>query len=162
TDGDDYIEGNGGRDVVFGGLGQDDIIGDNSSLFSLDTRAERLPNGADLLFGGAGTNIARNDLGDATLGTNEVIVVAPTGPTRDSDAIAGDNANIYRLVGINGAINATGFLQFNYDLTSTFETRTQRIIPRAFTFLDYTQGGPDFNAAALTDIGAADEIHGEA
>ena len=33
TDGDDYIEGNGGDDTVFGGLGQDDIVGDSSDLF---------------------------------------------------------------------------------------------------------------------------------
>ena len=38
-DGDDYIEGGGGDDVVFGNLGQDDIIGGSSSLFGLD--AER-------------------------------------------------------------------------------------------------------------------------
>ena len=37
TDGDDYIEGNGGNDVIFGNLGQDDIIGGNSNLFSLNT-----------------------------------------------------------------------------------------------------------------------------
>ena len=35
TDGDDYIEGGGGRDTIFGNLGQDDIIGDSSNLFSL-------------------------------------------------------------------------------------------------------------------------------
>src|SRR5262249_1666074 len=37
TDGDDYIEGNGGKDVVFGGLGQDDIIGGSSNLYTLTT-----------------------------------------------------------------------------------------------------------------------------
>ena len=37
TDGDDYIEGDGGNDVVFGDLGQDDIIGGSSSLFGLVT-----------------------------------------------------------------------------------------------------------------------------
>ncbi len=31
TDGDDYIEGNGGNDVIFGNLGQDDIIGGSST-----------------------------------------------------------------------------------------------------------------------------------
>ena len=35
TDGDDYIEGNGGADVIFGNLGQDDIIGGSSMLFGL-------------------------------------------------------------------------------------------------------------------------------
>ena len=32
-DGDDYIEGNGGNDTIFGGLGQDDIVGDSSDLY---------------------------------------------------------------------------------------------------------------------------------
>jgi Ca2+-binding RTX toxin-like protein len=37
-----------------------------------------------------------------------------------------------------------------------------RIIPRAADLLDYTPGGMDFNAAAaVLDIGAADEVHGE-
>jgi hypothetical protein len=36
SDGDDYIEGNGGSDVIFGNLGQDDIIGGNSDLFGLE------------------------------------------------------------------------------------------------------------------------------
>ena len=38
-----------------------------------------------------------------------------------------------------------------------------RIIVRAVSHLDYTPGGPDFNAAqAQLDRGAADLIHGEA
>src|SRR5205823_384679 len=64
TDGDDYIEGGAGTDTVFGNLGQDDIIGGNSSLFSLNTAARRA-DGSDLLFGGSGgTDIARDDVGD--------------------------------------------------------------------------------------------------
>ena len=35
SDGDDYIEGNGGRDTIFGNLGQDDIVGDSSDLYGL-------------------------------------------------------------------------------------------------------------------------------
>ncbi|HET7128184.1 MAG TPA: hypothetical protein VFJ93_03815, partial [Gaiellaceae bacterium] len=35
TDGEDYIEGNGGNDLILGGLGQDDLVGGNSSMFSL-------------------------------------------------------------------------------------------------------------------------------
>ena len=54
ADGDDYIEGNGGNDVVFGGLGQDDIIGGSSDFFGLTTASQR-PDGTDMLFGGAGT-----------------------------------------------------------------------------------------------------------
>ncbi|NMM32680.1 MAG: calcium-binding protein, partial [Phycicoccus sp.] len=34
TDGDEYIEGGGGSDVIFGNLGRDDIIGGSSGLFS--------------------------------------------------------------------------------------------------------------------------------
>ena len=41
TDGDDYIEGGGGNDVIFGNQGQDDIIGGSSDLFSLTTPASR-------------------------------------------------------------------------------------------------------------------------
>ena len=35
SDGSDYIEGNGGDDTIFGGLGQDDIVGDSSDLYGL-------------------------------------------------------------------------------------------------------------------------------
>src|SRR4051794_19333721 len=79
TDGDDYIEGNGGSDLVFGGLGQDDIIGGNSNLFSLggDHGSALRPDAADLLFGGSGDNIARNDAG----------VTGPDQHARDADAI---------------------------------------------------------------------------
>jgi hypothetical protein len=64
-DGDDYIEGGGGNDVVFGNRGQDDIVGGSSDLFGL-VAANQRPDGSDLLFGGAGTDITRNDIGDAT------------------------------------------------------------------------------------------------
>ncbi|MDH4157891.1 MAG: matrixin family metalloprotease [candidate division Zixibacteria bacterium] len=168
TDGDDYIEGNGGNDVIFGNLGQDDIVGDNSSLFTLNEYDERLPAGQDIIFGGAGTNIDRNDIGDATVDEeNGVITVDPTGHARDADVIAGDNANIYRLVGSNGT-DGSGFLEFNYDQSYDFgqgnaEDRGDlRIIPRAVELLDYTLGGPDFDpASAAEDIGEDDEIHGE-
>ncbi|MCU1507720.1 MAG: hypothetical protein JWP05_2689, partial [Microbacteriaceae bacterium] len=83
TDGDDYIEGGGGSDVVFGNLGRDDIIGGSSGLFSLASKAQR-PDAADFLFGGAGTDVARND--DTAL------------HGRDSDNIVGDNGTILRLV----------------------------------------------------------------
>ena len=46
TDGEDYIEGNGGNDVIFGGLGQDDIVGGSSDFFSLTTPYLR-PDGGD-------------------------------------------------------------------------------------------------------------------
>ena len=64
----------------------------------------------------------------------------------------GDNADVFRLVGSGGvASSPSAFLTFVYDSYGGAE----RIIPRAYTFLDYTQGG------APTDVGAADLIHGE-
>jgi len=145
TDGDDYIEGNGGHDVVFGGLGQDDIIGGSSSLFSLASPTQR-PDVADLLFGGAGTEILRNH--DGNLGTG--------GHARDADVILGDNGNIYRLVSVTGGVST--FRTFNYDTYAG----SLRIVPRAAQLLDYTPGGFDYDAVhAATDLGGADEIHGE-
>jgi Ca2+-binding RTX toxin-like protein len=147
TDGDDWIEGNGGADVIFGNLGQDDILGGSSSLFTLDTPQER-PDGSDWIFGGAGTDLARNNLGDETA----------QGHARDSDMILADNGNIFRLVAVNGA---TTYRTFNYDL-NYFTTSTLRIIPRAAELLDYTPGGADYDPErAAMDIGAADEVHGE-
>ncbi|WP_283806368.1 LEPR-XLL domain-containing protein [Bradyrhizobium sp. cf659] len=160
NDGDDYIEGNGGSDVIFGNLGQDDIIGGNSSLFSLTTAALR-PDGADLLFGGAGIDISRNNLGDASLNsTGATIDTLPTGHSRDADTILGDNGNIFRLVGTNG-VSSGNYLSFNYDNYNALSGSTNKIIPRAAQLLDYTPGGVSFDPAAATDIGAADEIHGE-
>ncbi|MGD8331142.1 MAG: calcium-binding protein, partial [Acidobacteriota bacterium] len=171
SDADDYIEGGGGNDVIFGNLGQDDIIGGSSIHYGLfddsDTVADPTlgsylrPDGSDLIFGGAGNRIARNEyteLGrnvDVTAGGDVVIADADV-HARDADAIAGDNANIYRLVDGTGA-----FLEFNYDAMDS--TRgSERIVVRAVDLVDYTEGGADFDAdSQATDIGAADEIHGE-
>jgi Ca2+-binding RTX toxin-like protein len=157
TDGDDYIEGGPGSDVIFGNQGQDDILGGSSDLFSLASSALR-PDGSDLLFGGSGTHVARNDIGDATADGNQVITTTANGHANDSDMILGDNGDIFRLVGTNGAAgNPAAYLTFNYD-----NYGTRKIVVRAARLLDYTPGGPDFNpAGAATDIGAADEIHGE-
>jgi Ca2+-binding RTX toxin-like protein len=140
TDGDDYIEGNGGSDVIFGNLGQDDIIGGSSSLFSLTTADRRTDDaGRDLLFGGAGTDVATTDAGRLDLGD-----ISASGHANDSDMILGDNGNIYRLVGAGGAS-----LTFTYDQSSTYENRgAKRIVVRAADLLDYTPGGADVNAAA--------------
>jgi Ca2+-binding RTX toxin-like protein len=147
-DGTDYIEGGGGHDVIFGNQGQDDLIGGSSDMFTLLTPAQR-PDGTDLIFGGSGTGVARNAPGDTT----------GTGHASDSDAIAGDNADIVRLVAVNGGTAPTGFLSFGYD---NYSLAGLKIVPRAIVLLDYTAGGLDFNlAAAANDIGAADEIHGE-
>ena len=168
TDGDDYIEGNAGNDVIFGNLGQDDIVGGSSDLFSLTTAAKR-QDGTDVIYGGSGTMVARNDAGLATADKH----------ARDADAIAGDNADIFRIV-----TGAGSYAQFNYDQSSTYEARgTLRVVVRAFTLLDYSPRGdnnylsneqaktgnasPQFAVLVTTDplrntnIGGADFIHGE-
>jgi Ca2+-binding RTX toxin-like protein len=152
TDGDDYIEGNGGADVLFGNLGQDDLVGGSSSFFGLAADESLRPDGSDLIFGGAGSDLARNGLGDEG---------ADDAHARDADVIAGDNANVYRLIDA-----ATGqFPVFHYDLSGdTFDagyTDALRLIPRAVAHVDYHEGGPDLDAAALADNGGHDEIHGE-
>jgi Ca2+-binding RTX toxin-like protein len=158
ADGNDYVEGGGGCDVIFGGLGQDDLVGGSSSFFSLDNPDVR-PDGDDMIFGGSGVQIDRlneslPDDGTADGGRH----------SRDADTIAGDNANIIRLVGVNGidliaddaidpnAPNAAAqygalylsrdglHLSYDYDNFGTNE----RIIARGVTHLDYTPGGPDY------------------
>ncbi|RJR51575.1 MAG: hypothetical protein C4576_03520, partial [Desulfobacteraceae bacterium] len=151
TDGRDYIEGNGGDDLLFGNLGQDDIVGDNSSLFGLASPAQRT-DGADVIFGGAGNahDLARNSLGDYD---PEV----PPSRGADADTILGDNGNIFRLVGTNG-VDSGKYLTFNYDLYDWFNYDGQeRLIPRAVTFEDYTPGN-----GTASDRGQDDLIHGEA
>ncbi|NIQ03506.1 MAG: hypothetical protein GWM98_26665, partial [Nitrospinaceae bacterium] len=155
SDGDDYIEGNGGDDVVFGGLGQDDIIGGNSDLFSLDTPSRR-PDGSDMIFGGAGTDGSRNHLGDETA----------QGHARDADMILGDNGDIFRVLVPeieDEVIVGFQFATFNYDDYTLHlpEADQLRIVPRAARLLDYSVGGPDLNGGPVSDIGGADEIHGE-
>jgi Ca2+-binding RTX toxin-like protein len=179
-DGNDYIEGGGGNDVIFGGLGQDNIIGGSSDLFGLAARSQR-PDGSDLIFGGAGTEISRNDPGQATVDTNGNITVNTGGHAADSDTIIGDNGRILTLVGVNGVARGSGtvawnspgsggvasvggFLIYNYDNDQVGTTAgpNSHILVRAVDQLDYTPGGVDYNAAsAKLDIGAADEIHGE-
>jgi len=160
TDGQDYVEGGGGRDVVFGGLGQDDIVGGSSTHFSL-VNANNRPDASDILFGGAGSQISRNNGFDPTLGQASGVqqygadIVSITDGTpfnskhgRDSDAIAGDNADIIRIVGINGQdVNprpdlnpgAQNYVTYSYD-----NYGGEKIVVRGIRLLDYTAGGPDF------------------
>jgi Ca2+-binding RTX toxin-like protein len=138
-DGDDYMEGNGGDDLMFGNYGQDDMIGGSSELFGLTTSSMR-PDNSDTMFGGAGIRIAYYDAGDTS----------DDGHALDSDFILGDNANVFRLVGVNG-VDSGNFLTFTYD-----NYGTETIIPRAIQLLDYTFGG------SSSDIGNDDLIHGEA
>jgi hypothetical protein len=116
-----------------------------------------------------------------------VIVTTANGHANDSDAIVGDNGDIIRLVGVNGtvappvgplviagsvALNGNpvqtfnGFLRFNYDSNTADGSAyddTVKIVPRAVRLIDYTPGGPDFDTVnhAASDIGAANEVHGE-
>ena len=97
-EGDDWLYGMVGDDVMFGGLGQDDLIGGSSDLFTLDVynvSTNERPDGSDLIFGGAGTHVSRNDTGTlAGVPSNQV-------HARDADTILNDNGDIFRLVGVS-------------------------------------------------------------
>ena len=148
TDGNDYIEGGAGSDVVFGNQGQDNIIGGSSNVFG-QTSTQTRPDGSNMLFGGSGTEISRSDLGDGS----------PNGHANDADAIVANNGLILDLVGTNGT-SSGHFLTFNYDNGAG---ATMHVIPRAVTLLDYTPGGPTYAPSlAALDVVAASEIHGEA
>jgi Ca2+-binding RTX toxin-like protein len=172
TDGDSYIEGGGGNDVVFGNLGQNDIIGGSSSLFSLTEREQR-PDGTNFIFGGAGTRLDRNHF--VTEDNNNDIIDLEAVHAFNASTITGNNANIFRLVGTNSS-DGGSFLRFNYDDPRLpGYSHDLWIIPRAVELLDYTQGGPDFRPDKfdpdhpnyLPDIGPdkdaarGNEIHGE-
>ncbi len=147
--GDDYVEGNGGSDSIWGDLGQDDLIGGSSALYGLEA-AERA-DGSDVIFGGTGDAAARDDAGDTSNG----------GHATDADMILGDNGNIFRI----GTAGPSGFAlaEFAYDQSSPFEDRgDERIVVRAAELLDYTPGGVENDALASGDLGAGDELHGEA
>ena len=109
--------------MIFGGLGQDDILGGSSDFFSLvtpDLRPDGLQSpalnyqpghdrGADILFGGAGSRIGINDetsggTNASTPGTGGTLAggtVPADMDARDADTIVGDNGRIIRIVGIN-------------------------------------------------------------
>ena len=172
TDGNNYIEGGGGNSAIFGGIGQNDIIGGNSDMFSLATPSQRPDSGNAIIFAGAGTEIAR-DLYMLPAGTT-----AGNAHARNASVVVANNGDIYDLVGTN-AKDSGGFLTYNYDSGQNgfiympgedvsakpalnYYGGTQFVIPRAVKLLDYTYGGPDFNAAAAaSDRGAPAEIHAE-
>ena len=118
SDGEDYIEGNGGNDVLLGNLGQDDLVGGSSDFYSL-TNPYLRPDGGDyaldgssttgdlgmnLLFGGAGTQAGMSNqttsLADGTgTGTG---ALANQLHARDADTLIGNNGDIIRIVGVVG------------------------------------------------------------
>ena len=181
TDGQDYVEGGGGNDVIFGNQGQDDLVGGSSDFFgktngvspTVLARADAAgrPDGSDLIFGGSGTQVQRNDAGAATINASNVITPTATGHADDSDMILGDNGDIIRLVAKQTIATAPNwtvtpapvFLSFNYDdYTNTLPAAQQvKILPRLARLLDYTPGGPNYSSAALGNIGGNDEVHGE-
>jgi Ca2+-binding RTX toxin-like protein len=187
SDADDYMEGNGGSDLMYGGLGQDDMIGGSSALYGLTTEEMR-PDGADIIFGGSGSaaRIARNDFvgsTDTDVGTAEGVGGVATNDdpsisladrhSRDADFIMGDNANIYRLVDYDDNFRVYNYDLSYYDANGVFVNRGDiRIVPRAMEQLDYSLGGADYNAGEYingaaqllgqaADNGAGDLIHGE-
>ncbi|WP_254277881.1 hypothetical protein [Halomonas sp. 3H] len=132
SDGDDYIEGNGGSDLLYGGLGQDDIIGGSSSLFGL-VEADQRPDGGDEIYGGAGQRLERNEF----VGTDDDLIEWQDRHGRDADVIMGDNANIYRLVGADGLP-----LSYNFDTTRHLS---------AGEFFEDRQFAPGTDAQAIED-----------
>ncbi|HKY31809.1 MAG TPA: LEPR-XLL domain-containing protein [Candidatus Polarisedimenticolia bacterium] len=154
-DGDDYLEGNGGSDLMYGNLGQDDMVGGSSALFGLVTGDQR-PDGTDIMFGGAGTpaRLARNAFTDS----GDLLIDEDDRHAHDADVLAGDNASIFRLVGTNG--NGTGaFLAFNYDALDP-ERGSLRVVPRGVDLHDYIRGVGDTLENGV-EHGASDTIHGE-
>jgi Ca2+-binding RTX toxin-like protein len=180
TDGDDYMEGNGGNDRMYGNLGQDDIIGGSSTLFGLNDNAAR-PDGADLIYGGAGNPalLSRN----ASFGgpdndvSDDTLVPEEERHAFDADVILGDNGDIFRLVkqGDSGVV----YESFNYDYDATtsdgfvddgYNSDDLQIRPRAVNLVDYGYEYADADSDpatrdVLTFLGTArgegDLIYGE-
>ena len=188
-DGDDYLEGNGGNDRMYGNLGQDDIIGGSSTLFglgndnpvndpdgSLDDHLLR-PDGADMIYGGAG-NIDLLSRNAYVEGGNTLV---PEGErhAHDADTILGDNGDIFRIVeDINPdpEIFELGYASFSYDYDATtadgflddgYDGGSLMILPRAVNFADYGYSYEDSGGSreVLTFLdtarGEGDLIYGE-
>ena len=165
TDGEDYVEGGGGDDVIFGNLGQDDLIGGSSNLFGFGTPEQR-PDGDDIVFGGAGVRVERNQLGEG----GQSLTGAFADHAYDADVILGDNGVIHRVLGANGQP-----LSFAYDASPDVNSNPAdrfagqsrgevRLVVRAFEHLDYTPGN-DAAAIGGNDLVKAedgdDTVHGQ-
>jgi hypothetical protein len=138
-DGSKYIEGGPGDNTIFGDQGQNDIVGGSSDMFSATTPSLRA-SGSNLIFGGDGTLISRENPGD----------LSANGHAHNADVIIANNGDIVRLVGTNGQYGAAGpgenmyngFLTFNYDVYG-YTGATEHVIARGVKRLDFTPGGPD-------------------
>jgi hypothetical protein len=178
-DGDDYIEGNGGNDRIYGGLGQDDLIGGSSILFGLDGLVTNRPDGADMIYGGAGNPVQLSRNASFTGPDNDISgdasVAVPTDErhARDADVILGDNGEIYRIVMENPETHEIeGYEFFNYDYDATtangfvddgFNGETIMIIPRAVDLNDYGYSYEDSDADPYTRevLTFTDQVRGE-
>ena len=147
SDGDDYVEGGGGDDVIFGNLGQDDLIGGSSNLFTLigqgaASRRRRL----DLRRRGHPHRpqpLRRRAL--------RAHVMPPT-PTRSSATTATSS----------GSSAATGSTPWAPARVPELQLRRQRpgqptgygplaIVVRGVHLLDHTAGGPSFAPGLFGD-----------
>ena len=158
TDGDDYIEGGGGerRDLRQPRPGRHR----RRQLEPLQPGHARDcgPTATDIIFGGAGTRVDRNDY-------STDLAVAPRA-RRGRDRRR--QRQHHRIVGAAGRTT----LAF---ATTTSTARRHgygplRIVVRGVELLDYTPGGPRFrpdlfgagrSSTAARDIGGVDEVHGE-
>ncbi len=175
NDGDDYIEGGLDDDVIFGNLGQNDIIGGNSNLFGLDRTEQRGPSGENRIFGGAGTRTGHSDPGFNVEGQQppdgQVSISEAHSHARNASVILGDNGNIFRLVSISPE-NLVAALHFNYDRARHLDPDNALLVDvRGVDLLDYQRWQealdhgmvpPEhlgFQAEAV--IGGSDLIRGE-
>ncbi len=151
TDGESYVEGGTGDNVIFGNQGQNDLIGGNSDMFSRPSYLERA-SAQNMIFGGSGADVGYGDCTNATadsLVTGNECITSLDGYAHDANVIVANNGDVVRLVGAGsgyaaagGLTSPLGYLEYNYDVYG-YPTATERIIARAVTLLDNTPGGPD-------------------
>jgi Ca2+-binding RTX toxin-like protein len=141
TDGDDFIEGGSGNDVVFGNGGQDDIIGGSSDQFGglVAYTGNTVPAanlaGADILFGGSG----------GTAG--EMSSATGTGRAREGNVLVAGNASVLRFV-------ASGAYQY---IDNSVSGSTAGIVRRSVNLIDKAAANTA-NLSYLIGTGAQDMI----
>src|SRR6266542_2555916 len=170
TDGEDYVEGGGGSDIAFGGLGQDDILGGSSDFFGLVDETLTLVGQTVKLAGLPGTwEITARSGSTLTLTGAAPFVAGPFNTTIElvgikkyanvavtltSDPSGGGTltllgvtwASLELVPGMDrrpdGADLLPGakYVTFNYD-----NYGAMKLVVRGVHQLDYTPGGPDFS-----------------